>query len=286
MPPAGVYPKAVWRPVPQAAYAARIEPTAIVLHSNAGSGGDLYEWWTNPAAGGLYSHFQFPLDGTVYQYQSIFRRAPANVAANAFGISCETANNPGHGTFPGFNTDVWTDPQRKAIITAIDWVCTQTGIPRVACVDAVHGIGGHDWFASWTTRGHVCPGTARRDQIRTDIIPAVDRHLHVVEDDNMLTKEEAAQLAATRRDAAIAADQAPKAALYAAGANDRAARAINWGATGTLDTLYRLEVGRPIDPAGLDYWRNKITAGATVDQVQAAIHDTAEARRYREGTAA
>lgn len=284
--PKGVYPKAIWRPVPRALYAPSITPSAIVLHSNAGSGGDLYGWWTSPGAGGLYSHFQVDLRGNVYQYGSIFRRAPANVRANAFGVSFETANNPGHATFPAFNTDLWTDPQRRALLDAIDWVCVETGIPRAPCVDAVHGIGGHDWFSSWTTLGHVCPGASRRSQIRSDIIPTVAGQLAQEDDMAALTTEQAKQLTAAARDARTAADQAPKAALYAAGAGAKADRALDWSVPATLDAIYQLELGRPVDAAGLAYWRSKINAGATVDQVQATIHATAEAGRHRRGAAA
>ena len=276
----GVYPKAVWREVPRAVYAAKIVPTAIVLHSNAGSGGDLYGWWVSPGAGGLYSHFQVGLDGTVFQYCSIFRRAPANVVANSYGVSFETANNFGHSTFPGFNTDVWSEPQRLALIDAVSWVAAEAGIPRSACVDGRHGIGGHDWFSFWTTPGHVCPGSSRRSQIRSDIIPAVAGRS--LEDDmGSLTSEQAKQLASAARDAAVAADQAPKAALYAAGARADVGRALDWGALGALDRLYEVELGRPVDAGGLAYWRGKIAAGASVDEVQAAIHGSPEAQRYR-----
>lgn len=283
--PKGIYPQAIYRPVPASLYAASITPTAVVLHSNAGSGGDLYGWWTNPAAGGLYSHFQAPLDGSVYQYGNIFRRAPANVRANAFGVSIETANNPGHSTFPAFDADTWSEPQRQAIIDLIDWICSVTGIPRRVCVDGHTGIGGHDWFSSWTTPGHLCPGKARSTQTRGDIIPTVAGH-PTVEDDMTLSPEQAKQLAAAASDAHTAALQSPKAALYAAGARADAGRALDWGVPATLETIYQLELGRPVDQGGLAYWRGKIAAGATVDQVQAAIHDTPEAQRHREVAAA
>lgn len=152
----GVYPLAVYRPVPQVSYTVKIDPTVVVCHSNAGSSGDLYGWWIDPRSQGLYSHFQVDLAGTVYQYCPIFQRAPANVEANAWGVSIETANNYGHGTFPGFHTDQWTGKQRAAIIALIRWIVDEAHIRKVVCTDGRHGIGGHDWFSSWTTSGHVC----------------------------------------------------------------------------------------------------------------------------------
>lgn len=284
--PRGVYPRAIWRPVPQALYAAPITPTAAILHSNAGSSGDLYGWWTNPAARGLYSHFQITLDGTVYQYCSVFRRAPANVTANAFAASFETANTRGHGRLPEFDRDVWPEPMRASIIDALDWLSVETGIPRIPCTDGRRGIGGHDWYDAWRTRGHVCPGARRNAQIRSDIIPAVAGQLPPEVPDVTLTTEQAKQLAAAARDSRTAAGQAQSGALYAVGAGVKADRALDWSVPATLDSIYHLELGRPVDSTGLTYWRDKIAQGATVDQVQAAIHDTPEAVRHRGETAA
>lgn len=279
MTPKGVYPRAIWRPVPRALYAAPITPTAAILHSNAGSSGDLYGWWTNPAARGLYSHFQVTLDGTVYQYGSIYRRAPANVAANAYAVSIETANNPGHGTFPGFDTDVWSGAQRAAIIDLLDWLAAEAGIERAACVDGRHGIGGHDWYDAWRTTGHVCPGARRNAQIRSDIIPAVAGRLSPEVPD--MTPEQERRQQRIAQYARTAAEQASSSALSAAGAYRLAEIGLSWAAHGGIREgialIYRSRLGRDPDAAGLAAW-SQAARRLTYEQVDARVADSDEAR--------
>lgn len=144
-------------------------PTAAVLHSNAGPSGDLLGWWeSNPE--GLMSHFQVGIDGTLWQYVDTTRQAYANVAANAFAVSFETANHRD----AVFDADPWSPPQMATLTRALDWLCTvHPTIPRALCTDARHGIGWHEQHPSWTTPGHHCPGTYRVRQLTESLIPSL-----------------------------------------------------------------------------------------------------------------
>lgn len=176
-------PFAIQRILPANATQARIVPTAVVGHSNAGMSGDLYGWWcTNPD--GLESHFQIDWYGTLYQYMDTEVRADANMAANQFGVSYETANSPtvqaalNAGDQAGarrlFEVDRWSPQQVRTIIRLNKWLLdTHPTIRRGLCLDARNGLGLHDMFPSWTTPGHACPGGARKTQFLHDILPAV-----------------------------------------------------------------------------------------------------------------
>jgi len=168
-----ICPFAVWEPLSRSTPS--MDPTCVVVHSNAGTSGDLHGWWeSNPD--GLMSHFQIGIDGTIWQYVDTTREAYANVDANRYGISIETANNPGFGAMPAFDQDRWQGAQLASLVRLIQWIgLTHPSIPMAWCTDGRHGIGAHDEFAYWTTPGHQCPGAARATQLRDEIVPSLSR---------------------------------------------------------------------------------------------------------------
>ena len=166
-----VCPFASWEPLSRTSPA--MDPTLVVVHSNAGTSGDLHGWWeSNPD--GLMSHFQIGINGELWQYVDTGRQAYANVEANGYGISIESANNPGHTAMPGFDTDRWQGAQLATLTRLLRWIgITHPQIPMRWCTDGRTGIGAHDEFPQWTTPGHQCPGAARAAQLRDEIVPSL-----------------------------------------------------------------------------------------------------------------
>lgn len=228
-----LYPNAVHEILPANTKQAHIAPTAVIVHSAAGAAQDLYGWWMNPNAGGLECHFYVATDGTVYQYMDTVVRADANVQANGYGISIETENNKGHTSGGAFMSDVWTAPQQASLVRLIDWCCTTHNIRRELCADGRHGIGWHDQYPQWTTPGHVCPGTARIQQLQTQVIPAVaGGTAPTTSQEDELDAPQAKQLSDT-------AAMLP--AVF-------------------VDVLYRTYGKRDPDPSGLEYWSSQVAA--------------------------
>lgn len=179
-----ICPFASWEPLSRTSPA--MTPSCVVVHSNAGTSGDLHGWWeSNPD--GLMSHFQIGIDGQLWQYVDTEHQAYANVEANAYGISIESANNPEHTAQPGFDSDRWQGAQLASLVRLLQWIgLAHPQIPMAWCTDGVHGIGAHDEFAQWTTPGHQCPGAARTAQLRDEIIPSLSRPAPLpTEDDDM-----------------------------------------------------------------------------------------------------
>ena len=166
-----VCPFASWEPLSRTSPA--MDPTLVVVHSNAGTSGDLHGWWeANPD--GLMSHFPIGIGGELWQYVDTGRQAYANVEANGYGISIESANNPGHTAMPGFDSDRWQGAQLATLVRLLRWIgITHPKIPMRWCTDGRTGIGAHDEFPQWTTPGHQCPGAARAAQLRDEIVPSL-----------------------------------------------------------------------------------------------------------------
>ena len=167
-------PFAVWKPIwTKTASARPITPTAAVVHSDAGYVTSLQGWWLNPGSGGLSCHFHVGWDGSIEQYVDTDRAGIANVEANDYGISIECSNSPSWQQVT-FARDAYSPAQVAAITRLLGWICdTHLTVPRRVCTDGRHGLGWHDQYPQWTTRGHVCPGAARVEALRTRIFPAV-----------------------------------------------------------------------------------------------------------------
>lgn len=166
-----IFTGANYRQIPAATRQPKIAPRAIILHSAAGRG-SLYNWWlTNP--NGLESHFWVSEKGVVEQYVPANVRADANGEANGFAISVETESSVAA-------TEPWTSQQVAKIVEIVDWACRKYGIPRRLMNHPTDsGIAWHVQFGApgpWTkARGKTCPGPARIGQVKSEIIPAVQR---------------------------------------------------------------------------------------------------------------
>lgn len=160
------------RLIPESHTQPRITPRLFIVHSTGGpTPNGLEGWWNNPASNGLESHFLIKNDGTLEQYVDTDVRADANGAANGYAISCETESTSAA-------TERWTKAQAATLVRLIDWCCTVHRIPRTITPTATGaGLAWHVQFGApgpWTpSRGKVCPGPARIDQYRNEIIPAV-----------------------------------------------------------------------------------------------------------------
>lgn len=165
-----IYPGAVRKLIPASSRQPRIVPRAVIAHSAAGRG-SLYGWWLNPQSNGLECHFWISEGGIIEQYVDSHVRADANGEANGYAISIETESSVQA-------TERWNPRQADALVRLIDWICTEHRIPRRQ-MDAPTGSGlaWHVQFGApgpWTkARGKTCPGPARIEQYRNEIIPAV-----------------------------------------------------------------------------------------------------------------
>lgn len=162
-----VYSDAVVELLPADATHPQIAPTTIILHTNGGGDGDLYQWFKTGVGQDVQSHNQVTSHGTVYQYMRWVIKANAQFSANAFAISIETGDH-GDPSIP------WTALQLAAIVEVIVEACRLYNIPAVQCPAATGGgIGWHSQFPEWNQDGHGCPGPVRVNQIVTTVIPAV-----------------------------------------------------------------------------------------------------------------
>lgn len=144
-----------------------IVPRAVILHSAAGRG-SLYGFFKSSS--NLESHFWVGEDGTIEQYMDTARRADANLKANGFAVSVETESSPQA-------LERWSPAAATSLVRLIGWLCDTHSIPRrqIPSWDG-SGIGWHRMFGApgpWTPVAKSCPGPARVDQARTEIIPAV-----------------------------------------------------------------------------------------------------------------
>jgi hypothetical protein len=136
------------------------------------------------------------LDGVVYQWQDTEFRADANLDANRWAISIETADN---APLRARDIEAWTPKQLDAIVKLVAWCCRTYGIPPILVPDskpgrrgiAYHRQGISPWKVAggdtWSTSpGKECPGDRRINQIRNVVIPRVQGLLNpkppVVED--------------------------------------------------------------------------------------------------------
>ena len=154
--------------LPENATQPRINPRAVIAHSQAGHG-SLYGFFKNGTS--LESTFWISEEGKIEQYMDTEVRADANGQANTFAISIETESSV-------LARERWNPKQAAALVKLIDWCCTEHNIPRRQMKHKDDsGLGWHVMFGApgpWTpSRGKTCPGPARIPQFQNEIIPAV-----------------------------------------------------------------------------------------------------------------
>lgn len=195
---ATTYPGSAWKPLGSQTEPLIEDHNVICLHTMVGYLTSTDSYFRQEGYGGVESHFGIGgkwgpdagkgLDGTVWQWQDLDRQADANGPdGNGYCISIETADNA-----PADADDLqpWTDRQLDAIVELVAWLCKKYNIPATLIPDTKPGrrgigyhrqgctpnvvSGGHFWSNS---KGKVCPGDKRIDQIKKVIIPRVQAEL-------------------------------------------------------------------------------------------------------------
>ena len=161
----GFYPKAVVKNIAPGANDPAISPRLAILHVAVSTADSLHDFFDGPS-GGVESHFYVRFDGTVEQYRSIYFQADANLDANDYAVSIETA---------GMGSGEWTAQQIAAIQDLLLWLHAEAGIP-LQVVDKWDGagVGYHTLFGApshWTPVAKTCPGPARIRQFQDVLVP-------------------------------------------------------------------------------------------------------------------
>lgn len=279
------YPSAVWRPIGAKTYAAlRIDPSALITHSDAGFVRSLQGWWLHPASGSLACHLHVDWYGYEEQYVDTARRAAANMAANGFAISTECSNSPDYRDgLVSFDADPFSPEQVASLIRIHRWaVSAHRRLPARRCTDGRSGFGWHGQYPQWTLPGHACPGRRRVEQLIDVIYPAVISGGSSTPEVPDMTPEQDRRQQRIAQYSKTAADQAKAGALYAAGAHRLGEVALSWLAYGGipqgLEVIYQARLGRAPDAAGLAAW-SKAARQFTFEEIDARIAATPEARK-------
>lgn len=158
--------------LPEADSQPHITPTTIIDHSIVGSAAGA--WFMFRDSTGIESHFIIDLNGEIWQLMDTGRQADANLNANSFGISIETADNGNPNDFP------WTNAQ----LASLKWLhnklrAVHPTIPRKECMSSFGGgLGFHSKFPPgtanpWSPVMKTCPGKpARMAQWEDILLPA------------------------------------------------------------------------------------------------------------------
>jgi N-acetylmuramoyl-L-alanine amidase len=148
----------------------KIKPTTIIDHSIVGSAEGAFRMFRDSSS--LESHFIVDLDGEIWQLMDTNREADANLHANAYAISIETADRGDPDTQP------WTPEQLNSLVWLHERLLeTHPGIPRRrsrSCADPA-GLGYHTLHGApscWTPVSKTCPGTVRKRQWAEVLLPA------------------------------------------------------------------------------------------------------------------
>jgi hypothetical protein len=148
----------------------KIKPTTIIDHSIVGSAEGAWQMFRDRSV--LESHFIVDLNGEIWQLMDTDREADANLNANAYAISIETADRGDPNTQP------WTAEQ----LASLAWLheallAAHPSIPRRrsrSCSDPA-GLGYHTLHGApscWTPVAKSCPGAVRKRQWFDVVLPA------------------------------------------------------------------------------------------------------------------
>jgi len=162
----------------------KITPTTIIDHSIVGSALGAYLFFRDKT--GIESHFIVDLNGEIWQLMDTGRQADANLEANRYAISIETADNGNPDTF------AWTSQQ----LASLKWLhnklrAVHPTIPKKKATSCTSGgLGFHSQMGApscWTSAvGKTCPGKPERvSQWNEILVPAFISGEVVEEDDFM-----------------------------------------------------------------------------------------------------
>ena len=159
-----LYPPATKKLIPPGSSDPRIKARIAILHVAASLATSLFTWFRK--SGGIESHFFVTLTGKVEQYRDTDWQADANLDANDFAISIETA---------GLGSGSWNKRQLAAIKKLLLWLHETHDIPLVQ-VPAWNGagVGYHVQFGApgpWTPVAKTCPGPKRIEQFKRVLVP-------------------------------------------------------------------------------------------------------------------
>lgn len=166
------YEIAQWMPIPETNTQRKIKARLFIMHSIIApwSIERTREFW-NESKVVTESHFGIGYDGRIGQYIDTGVRADANVDANNFAISVETASNTS-------GTDPWNDKQVEALIDLGVHAALHDGIKvQIASSWDGSGFGYHRMFPQWSGGGTACPGTKRVQQFHDYIFPEIRRRV-------------------------------------------------------------------------------------------------------------
>jgi hypothetical protein len=148
----------------------RITPTTIIDHSIVGSAEGAWQMFKERSS--LESHFIVDLNGEIWQLMDTSRQADANLQANRYALSIETADRGNPDIQP------WTPQQLDSLAWLHDeLVRLHPTIPRRksrSCADPA-GLGYHTLHGApscWTPVSKSCPGAVRKTQWRDVLLPA------------------------------------------------------------------------------------------------------------------
>lgn len=153
-----VCPFAVQRLIPPGSNDPRIKARAVIWHVAVSMADSLHDYFDGPS-GGIESHFYINWRGKIDQYRDTAYEADANLDANSFAISVETA---------GWANGRWNLLQRRAIKKLSLWLHEAEGIPFKVCESPTgSGHGYHTMWGApspWTPVAKSCPGPNRIKQ--------------------------------------------------------------------------------------------------------------------------
>jgi N-acetylmuramoyl-L-alanine amidase len=171
----------------------KITPTTIIDHSIVGSAEGAWQMFATRSV--LESHFIVGLTGEVWQLMDTGRQADANLNANGYAISIETADLGDPDNQP------WTAAQLRSLQWLHEAIrAAHPTIPRResrSCADPA-GLGYHVLHGApscWTPVAKTCPGRVRIRQWREQLLPAFLAG-QALEDDMPLNDDDKAWIAA------------------------------------------------------------------------------------------
>lgn len=143
-----------------------ITPKVAILHRHGskGTSENVGRWFDRDHVH-TESHFSIARDGRIFQFVPVNRRADAQHAGNAYGVSIESEDR-------GEWEAIWSTKQVGSIVRLLRWLRDEWSIPgRLVEKPGEPGVGYHKQFTEWNRNAHYCPSDAMVRQIRAQILP-------------------------------------------------------------------------------------------------------------------